>query len=141
MEQPQKPKKPKKTQSDAMTVIAEFSPMDILPWTGPNAEPEEFHIKGKTYRVKMGSVRYQTFCKSLKCVKCGVEGTVMRLEYSHGSDPTRPHFNLYAITEEGLPLLMTRDHIIPRSLGGSDAISNQQTMCAPCNSAKGSNLE
>lgn len=131
--------KPKKTQSD-MNVIAEYSPMDILPWTGPLAEPEEFEVEGKVYRVKMRSLRYQTFRKSLKCATCGVEGVLMRLEYCHGSDPYRPHFNLYAITEEGLPLLMTRDHIIPSSRGGTDAISNQQTMCTACNCKKGNKM-
>lgn len=36
---------------------------------------------------------------------------------------------------------MTKDHIIPQSKGGSDDISNYQTMCEPCNEAKGSKIE
>ena len=37
--------------------------------------------------------------------------------------------------EEGT--LMTRDHILPKSKGGRDHISNMQTMCVDCNKAKG----
>lgn len=33
--------------------------------------------------------------------------------------------------------LMTVDHVIPRSLGGSDHLSNKEPMCRPCNERKG----
>lgn len=36
---------------------------------------------------------------------------------------------------------MTKDHIIPKSKGGADDISNYQTMCERCNEAKGNRLE
>ena len=36
---------------------------------------------------------------------------------------------------------MTKDHILPRSKGGIDDISNYQTMCKPCNEVKGNKLE
>lgn len=32
---------------------------------------------------------------------------------------------------------LTLDHVIPRTHGGSNAIRNLQTMCLPCNQAKG----
>lgn len=32
---------------------------------------------------------------------------------------------------------LTRDHVVPKALGGSEAFANQVPACAPCNSAKG----
>jgi 5-methylcytosine-specific restriction endonuclease McrA len=51
----------------------------------------------------------------------------------------RPHFNLYCHKpEEGENMvLMTKDHIVPKSKGGKNHISNMQTMCCHCNSTKG----
>lgn len=48
---------------------------------------------------------------------------------------------LYAVDDNGDEILMTKDHIIPRSKGGIDDISNYQTMCKLCNEAKGNKLE
>lgn len=43
-----------------------------------------------------------------------------------------------ALCGEGFPIEeMTRDHIIPRSKGGSPKWENIQLACAPCNVAKG----
>lgn len=36
-------------------------------------------------------------------------------------------------TEDGLSV----DHIVPRSLGGDDSLSNLQVLCGLCNSSKG----
>jgi len=36
-------------------------------------------------------------------------------------------------TEERLSV----DHIVPRTLGGSDSLDNLQVLCSSCNSAKG----
>jgi len=49
--------------------------------------------------------------------------------------------NLYAINAAGEEVLMTKDHILPRVLGGKDHIDNYQPMCQVCNSEKGSNYE
>jgi hypothetical protein len=46
------------------------------------------------------------------------------------------HWDLY--TDDLVPL--TVDHIIPRSLGGPDEMSNYQPMCFPCNNKKGNGL-
>ncbi len=39
-----------------------------------------------------------------------------------------------------LGVILTIDHIIPRSKGGSNALSNLQTMCRDCNRDKGDKL-
>jgi 5-methylcytosine-specific restriction endonuclease McrA len=43
-----------------------------------------------------------------------------------------PHLNLYSEDH----VLMTKDHIIPRSKGGKNHMSNYQTLCYECNQEK-----
>jgi hypothetical protein len=86
--------------------------------------------------VNVNSVRLQCFQKNLSCVRCGVTGTQFLLQRHVGSQLEIPHFNLYAKDDEGELVLMTKDHILPASKGGSNAISNMQTMCMPCNVSK-----
>ena len=90
--------------------------------------------------IKGNSQRYQTFfTKGCKCVVCGIEGKYFAKE-RHLQDKTY-HLNLYAVDDNGNEILMTKDHILPRSKGGIDDISNYQTMCKLCNEAKGNKLE
>ncbi len=91
-------------------------------------------------KIKGNSQRFQTFfTKGLKCACCGIEGKYF------GKDKTfsdaRYHLNLYALDESGNEVLMTKDHIIPRSKGGANHISNYQTMCERCNQEKGNDIE
>jgi len=37
-------------------------------------------------------------------------------------------------------ILMTKDHIVPVSLGGKDSLDNLQTMCYRCNRSKGNRI-
>lgn len=91
-------------------------------------------------KVKMGSSRYKVFAKSLVCVSCSLAGQYFALEQDENVDELATwHFNLYGLngcTE----VLFTKDHIIPRALGGSNTVENYQTMCAPCNVKKGTKL-
>ena len=90
--------------------------------------------------IKGNSQRYQTFfTKGCRCVKCGIEGKYFVKE-KHLKDISF-HLNLYAIDENEKEILMTKDHIIPKSKGGANDISNYQTMCKKCNEAKGNRLE
>jgi len=41
----------------------------------------------------------------------------------------------------GHEVLMTKDHIIPKSKGGKNTLKKYQTMCTHCNCRKGSNHE
>lgn len=96
--------------------------------------------------VKMDSQRYALFAKSCKCVACGVEGIVYAKEKSAKRSKATGqyrtintewwHLNLYALNDNGELVLMTKDHITPRSKGGADHADNYQTMCSPCNTRK-----
>lgn len=93
----------------------------------------EHNIVVEGYDVYTTSMRYKTFIeKGYRCVCCGRTGAYYALETS-GQKKSRAHFNLYSDDN----VLMTKDHILPRSKGGTDCIENMQTMCTICNSAKG----
>lgn len=91
--------------------------------------------------INMGSLRYQTFAeKGVKCAYCGVEGRYFAKEKHPNSNSVSYHFNLYAIDDNGDEILMTKDHILPKSKGGLDNIDNMQTMCTLCNQQKKDNV-
>lgn len=101
--------------------------------------------------VAMDIPRYRVFEKSSKCVTCGVEGTFFALERGAMrrkglEDVWVPnhrdvwHFNLYGFRPNGTIVMLTKDHIIPTSRGGSDEVENLQPMCQPCNERKGNRL-
>lgn len=97
-------------------------------------------IQVEGFNVYRQSLRYATFYQQgTKCVCCGREGAYFKLEADRkgASASTRRHFNLY--TEDGI--LMTKDHIRPRKLGGEDTIDNLQPMCEICNQLKGSKYD
>jgi hypothetical protein len=99
-------------------------------------EKSKYDIEVDGFKVHPISLRYMTFYqKGTTCVCCGKEGVYFRLDVDRNGNNSeiRRHFNLYA--EDGT--LMTKDHIVPKSKGGRDHVSNMQTMCQPCNKAKG----
>lgn len=84
--------------------------------------------------IKNDSQRYQLFRENRTCVSCGLVGEVMKLEAVSNLGVWTAHFNLYSKSGS----LFTKDHIIPRSKGGPNCLSNYQTMCFKCNQKKGS---
>lgn len=123
--------------SDLVRFPKKYGVDEVLRYVDVTAKGVERNYDGNM--VWMHSDRYKCFKLSgIKCVKCGLEGKYFCLERNHGSN--RSHFNLYAVANDGKEILMTKDHIIPKSLGGKDAISNYQTMCALCNVAKGNSV-
>ena len=89
--------------------------------------------------IKANSQRYQLFfTKGCTCVKCGLQGTYFIKEKDEKD--TSFHLNLYGINDKGEEILFTKDHIVPKSKGGKNILSNYQTMCAICNEKKGNNI-
>lgn len=79
--------------------------------------------------IFQNSHRYILFNKNPRCVKCGRE-----IKYAvFKGNARRGHINFFS--EDGV--LMTKDHIKPKSKGGKDNLNNMQTMCEICNSNKG----
>lgn len=99
-------------------------------------EPVRIELDGNT--VSINSDKLITFKqKGTTCVECGIEGQFFVKEKhvtKRGGEYF--HLNLYGFDENGNEVLMTKDHIIPKSSGGHDDISNYQTMCEICNKKK-----
>lgn len=140
--------------SEVKTLLKDFNPTKLLRKETYSIEEVRDKVKDVLFEkdkrlakvdfdgdlIKGNSQRYQTFfTKGCKCVVCGIEGKYFAKE-RHLQDKTY-HLNLYAVDDNGDEILMTKDHIIPRSKGGIDDISNYQTMCKLCNEAKGNKLE
>ncbi len=86
--------------------------------------------------INMASTRFILFKeKGVTCIECGVVGSFFAKERQRKRNAY--HFNLYALKPDGIEVLMTKDHIIPKCLNGSDTQNNYQPMCIECNQIKG----
>ena len=113
---------------------ATYSIDEVLPYIGNN---EKLYDGDWIY---MGSSRYQNFAKhGVECVVCGLKGEFFAKERCKNQDYY--HFNLYAYDKNGKEVMMTKDHIIPKSKGGKNELDNYQPMCKKCNSHKGNKDE
>lgn len=132
------------TKKKAYVRVATFSLDAVLPYiAGDKREKEATRLyeddEGCIHEVKMTSARYHLFKNSVECARCGIEGKYFALERDfkqQHNGRSRHHFNLYSINQHGHEVMMTKDHIIPKSKGGANSMKNYQTMCRACNAAK-----
>lgn len=92
------------------------------------------------FSAKITSLRMRTFAlKGLKCATCERIGSFFAFEIpiKCNNPNTNWHLNLYSVDEDGEEILMTMDHIHPKSKGGKNSLGNVQTMCSICNFRKG----
>jgi hypothetical protein len=120
----------------SLNYIAETDYDSVINLISNDPSYKTFKIKNKKYLVRMNTHRYFLFRENNTCVVCGLKGDRFVLEKP--IEDTHPHFNLYAI-ENNSYVLMTKDHVLPKCLGGKDHHSNYQTMCSTCNGLKGHN--
>lgn len=83
--------------------------------------------------------------KPITCWHCGAIADRW-ISCKDMNDISRPVLNLFATRvrrRDGMQFLvmMTRDHIIPKSLGGVDDNSNLRPGCEDCNSDRGSKMD
>lgn len=120
-----------------MITYGRFLLEEILPFIVDN-DKYKFTVvdkNNKTWSVKIGTLRLQCFKRDLKCAHCDRKGFKFLLQ-AH-TDKETPHLNLYSEDD----VLMTKDHIFPKSKGGKDHLSNLQTMCLECNLIKADSIE
>lgn len=95
--------------------------------------------------VNLGTMNCRVFFhKGVDCVNCGAKGSHFHMEKTNNA-PLHViyhdwHLNLYAINSHGHEVLMTKDHIMPRSKGGTDELDNLAPMCVKCNNKKGDKI-
>lgn len=94
----------------------------------------------KGVNVNLTSQRLQLFkLQGVECVNCGAKGEFFAAESINEGENC--HLNLWGYRTNGEEVLFTKDHIIPKSRGGKDHLSNYQVMCEYCNQNKGSRLD
>ena len=123
------------------TVFATFTVNYILKSFNHDVKKVPYHDANNRERVlefTSLSLKMRTILKSQRCKNCGIEGNVFKLE----SDYTEcsPHLNLYYVLNDKI-MMLTCDHIIPKSKGGLNVDENTQTLCRKCNIHKGSKIQ
>ena len=123
----------KKKKHKRFKTIKVYKIKDVL----SKVDDQKANFNGK--EVHMRRLNYQLFsAKGVDCVCCGAKGDFFRLEKCKGHHPLYStwHFNLYAVNKYGHEVLMTKDHIKPKSKGGKNRLRNLQPMCVKCNMKK-----
>lgn len=99
---------------------------------------EKISIETAIERIKskqITSKRFSTVLKLGECCKgCGVKRSYVAQGRDNGGSL---HWDLYA--ENGV--MLTIDHILPKSRGGKDHFDNYQLMCTTCNRGKDNVLD
>jgi 5-methylcytosine-specific restriction endonuclease McrA len=96
-------------------------------------------------KVNLNSNRLHCLANNLTCQHCGIQGKFFAIERSIRRNSSHEysdwHLNLYAVGKFDREVLMTADHVVPKSRGGVDNLSNLQTLCTICNRTKDNKLE
>lgn len=94
--------------------------------------PYKFTLPYCDIEVQVSQTLRTIFLKGTTCCECGCKGS--HFSYNDGT------LKLYAKKDDKWTFL-TKDHIIPVSLGGESIGVNLQVMCYECNSKKSNNFD
>ena len=110
-------------------------------------------VAGKEVSLASGIILFQTRWGDgkgglIKCWRCGCVADRWIATLGQNDKKSKPVLNLYAMrykkTKKGLIIpklvLMTRDHIIPKSRGGKDDVENLRPGCELCNGNRGNEM-
>lgn len=111
-----------------------FTIKEVFDWIENNPRRIYWEKDNYTINCKRAKIFYK---KGLTCVNCGVKGKFFALEKDKGGGI---HLDLYGLIDDE-EVLITIDHIIPKSKGGVNKIINYQTMCKICNEMKADSNE
>lgn len=127
-----------------VVIVGTYSVEEVLGQVHESSSEKKTEFHG--HNIRFGSTGFRVFNRSLVCECCGIIGKKFILKvreniqnkYKFGQIliVKEPELNLFA-EEYGEDILMTQDHIIPQSKGGSNNLDNLQTMCSICNNIKG----
>lgn len=112
-----------------MIILWKYTLEEVLPFVSANYKKEKKLFW--TFLVKVSSQRLLCFKNSTFCIVCNRVWSHFRLEQSISWET--PHLNLYSDDN----ILMTKDHIVPKSKWWENKMYNYQTMCTICNCKKG----
>jgi 5-methylcytosine-specific restriction endonuclease McrA len=102
---------------------------DVFDWIKETPQRIYWETDGYKINCKRAKIFYK---KGLVCVNCGATGYFFALEKDKGGGQ---HLDLYGYINNE-EVLITVDHIIPKSKGGPNKLINYQTMCKICNEMK-----
>jgi len=114
---------------NGMTRLRIYTIEDIFKWIEDNPKRIYWETDGFKINCKRAKIFYK---KGLICVNCGVKGYFFALEEDKGGGQ---HLDLYGYIDNE-EVLITVDHIIPKSCGGRNILINYQVMCKICNELK-----
>ena len=123
-------KKMKLVSPNGMKRLRRFKLEEVLKHIGKSRW--KVWANSKLIWVPMKNQRMLLLGRSQECACCGLNATHFWLEHS-GCKP--PHLNMYGMNGQK-EVMLTCDHIHPKSKGGQTKADNTQLLCSVCNSLK-----
>jgi hypothetical protein len=113
---------------------------EVLSQIRPFTKRKESRVNFDGDIIPMNSNRYLMFAiKGVSCVKCGA--TADHFKKIWGNSEDNPHFTPFGVNEKGNKFMITRDHIIPKTVWKDNSVENSQPMCSVCNGQKAADYD